>query len=81
MNTSFHLPIFQQDNYSISIRLVIVYQFEPAGTDSTLFKVSVHAAGEVEEGVPAIVERVWEHFIFKQLKPYVEAGKHLTNKE
>jgi hypothetical protein len=39
--------------------------------------VSVHAAGEVADGIPAIVERVWEHFIFEQLKPYIEAGKHI----
>ena len=60
-----------------AIQVVTTYQFEPVGTDSTLFRVSVHAAGEVDEGIPAIVERVWEHFIFEQLKPYVEAGKPL----
>jgi uncharacterized protein YndB with AHSA1/START domain len=60
-----------------AIQLVTTYQFEPVGTDSTLFKVSVHGAGEVDEGIPAIVERVWEHFIFEQLKPYIESGKYL----
>lgn len=60
-----------------AIQMVTTYEFEPAGNDSTLFTVSVHAAGEVEEGIPALVESVWEHFIFEQLKPYVEAGKHL----
>jgi hypothetical protein len=63
-----------------AIQMVTTYQFEPVGSDSTLFKVSVHAAGEVDEGVPTIVERVWQHFIFDQLKPYIEAGKHLRNK-
>ena len=63
-----------------AIQIVTTYQFEPVGTDSTLFKVSVHAAGEVEDGLPAIVERVWEHFIFEQLKPYIESGKHLEEK-
>jgi hypothetical protein len=62
-----------------AIQVVTTYQFEPVGSDSTLFKVSVHAAGEVDEGIPAIVERVWEHFIFEQLKPYVESGKHLKD--
>jgi len=62
-----------------AIQVVTTYTFEPVGTDSTLFKVSVHAAGEVDEGIPAIVERVWEHFIFEQLKPYVESGKHLKD--
>jgi len=60
-----------------AIQVVTTNQFEPVGTDSTLFKVSVHAAGEVDEGIPAIVERVWEHFIFEQLEPYIKSGKHL----
>lgn len=63
-----------------AIQVVTTYEFELVGTDSTLFKVSVHAAGEVDEGVPEIVESVWEHFIFEQFKPYVESGKHLENK-
>ena len=63
-----------------AIQVVITYEFEPVGSDSTLFKVSVHAAGEVDEGVPEIVEKVWEHFIFDQLKPYIESGKHLIQK-
>jgi hypothetical protein len=60
-----------------AIQIVTTYTFEPVGTDSTLFKVSVHAAGEVDEGIPAIVERVWEHFIFEQLEPYIVSGKNL----
>jgi len=63
-----------------AIQVVTTYQFEPVGTDSTLFKVSVHAAGEVAEGIPAIVERVWEHFIFEQLEPYIKSGKNLQDK-
>jgi len=60
-----------------AIQMVTTYEFSPVGTDSTLFKVSVHASGEVDEGIPSLVEGVWEHFIFEQLKPYIEAGKHL----
>jgi uncharacterized protein YndB with AHSA1/START domain len=60
-----------------AIQLVTTYNFEPVGSDSTLFKVSVHASGEVDEGIPALVEKVWEHFIFEQLKPYIESGKYL----
>jgi uncharacterized protein YndB with AHSA1/START domain len=60
-----------------AIKIVTTYTFEPVGNDSTIFKVSIHAAGEVDEGIPAIVESVWDHFIFDQLKPYIEAGKHL----
>ena len=64
----------------MAIQFVTTYQFEPVGMDSTLFKVSVHAAGEVTEGLPAIVERVWEHFIFEQIEPYIKSGKHLEEK-
>ncbi len=63
-----------------AIQVVTTYQFEPVGSDSTLFKVSVHAAGEVDEGIPAIVEKVWEHFIFEQFEPYIKSGKHLEDK-
>ncbi len=64
----------------MAIQFVTTYQFEPVGMDSTLFKVSIHAAGEVTEGLPAIVESVWEHFIFEQLQPYIKSGKHLEEK-
>ena len=60
-----------------AIQVVTTYTFNPVSSDSTMFKVSVHAAGEVDEGVPEIVESVWNHFIFEQLKLYIESGKHL----
>jgi uncharacterized protein YndB with AHSA1/START domain len=60
-----------------AIQMVTTYEFQPVGNDSTLFKVSVHAAGEVEEEIPALVEKVWDHFIFERLKPYVESGDPL----
>lgn len=62
----------------MAIKVITTYSFEPVGTDSTLFKVSLRAAGEVQEGIPAIVESVWDHFIFEQLEPYVNSGKHLA---
>ena len=61
----------------MAIQFVTTYQFEAVGSDSTLFKVSVHAAGEMNENIPSIVESVWEHFIFEQLEPYIKDGKHL----
>lgn len=61
----------------MAIQFVTTYQFEPVGTDSTLLKLSVHASGEMNETIPAIVESVWEHFIFEQLEPYIKEGKHL----
>jgi hypothetical protein len=61
-----------------AVQIVTTYEFSEVGTDSTLMKVSVHGSGEMEEGMPAIVEKVWEHFIFERFKPYVESGKHLN---
>ena len=61
-----------------AIQMVTTYTFEQVGEDSTLMKVSVHAAGEVTEGLPELVESVWDHFIFEGLKPYVEAGYDLN---
>ena len=63
-----------------AIQIVTTYEFESVGNDSTLFKVSVHAAGEVDQGIPEIVESVWDHFIFEQLEPYIVSGKHLEEK-
>ena len=60
-----------------ALQMVTTYEFIAAGSDSTTLKLSVHAAGEVTEGLPAIVESVWHHFLFERFKPYVEEGKHL----
>lgn len=61
-----------------AIQVVSTYSFEPVGEDSTIFKLEVHSSGEVEEGIPALVESVWEHFIFDRFKQYIEEGKHLN---
>jgi len=60
-----------------AVQIVITYEFSEAGKDSTLMKLSVHGSCEIEEGMPTIVENVWQHFIFERFKTYVEAGKHL----
>ena len=60
-----------------AVQIVTTYEFSEAGKDSTLMKVSVHGSGEMEEGMPAIVEKVWEHFIYERFEPYIKAGKHL----
>jgi hypothetical protein len=62
-----------------AIHLVTTYNFEPSGGDSTYMKIAVHGAGEVVEDTPAIVEKVWEHFIFERFKPYIETGGHLED--
>jgi hypothetical protein len=60
-----------------AVQIVTTYEFSEVGKDSTSMKVSVHGSGEMEEGMPAIVEKVWEHFIFERFEPYIKAGKHL----
>ncbi len=57
-----------------AIQMVTTYTFAAAGNDSTRLLLSVHAAGEVEEGIPAIVEKVWDHFLIERFKPFIEAG-------
>jgi hypothetical protein len=47
------------------------------GGERTELVVTVHGAGELEEGWVEAVEGVWHHFIVEQLEPWVESGKHL----
>jgi uncharacterized protein YndB with AHSA1/START domain len=64
-----------------AVTMVYTLTFEARGEDSTQVNLSVHGAGEIDPGVPAIVQQVWEHFLVDQLKPYVESGKHLARAE
>jgi hypothetical protein len=63
-----------------AIQVVTTYTFKPVGSDSTRLEVSVHAAGEMEEGVAETVDRVWHHFMFERFKPYVENGMKMPEK-
>ncbi len=58
-----------------AIHGVYTYRFEPAG-DSTRMTLSVRMAGEMADGWPEVVERVWRHFIYDRFVPYVERGAH-----
>jgi uncharacterized protein YndB with AHSA1/START domain len=60
-----------------AIQMVHTYQFSHVGTDSTRLSVSVHASGEVEDGLAETVDGAWYHFLVERFKPYVESGKHL----
>lgn len=60
-----------------AIQMVHTYELERVAESSTRLKVSVHAAGEVQEGWPEAVEGVWHHFIDERFVPYVEAGGSL----
>jgi len=55
-----------------AINLVTSYQFEAVGKDSVRLDVTVNASGQMEDGWAETVDRVWYHFIFERLKPYVE---------
>jgi hypothetical protein len=56
--------------------MVTTYTLEPAGSDSTRLKLSIHAAGELQEGWAAAVDGVWKHFLGERLQPYLAAGQH-----
>lgn len=55
----------------MAIKMVSTYELEQAGNDSTRFTLTVHAAGESKEGLAEIVDKVWYHFLFERLKPYL----------
>lgn len=57
-----------------AVQFVTTYDLEPVNPDSTRLTVSCHAAGEIAEGLPEIVDGVWRHFIVERFKPYIEAG-------
>ena len=59
-----------------AITLVTNYQFESMGNDSVRVNVTVNASGQMEEGWAETVDRVWYHFLFERLKPYVEKLQH-----
>lgn len=50
-----------------AVQFVTTYEFSEAGNDSTLMKVSVHGSGELDEGMSAIAEKVWNHLYLKDL--------------
>ena len=60
-----------------AIHMVHTYDFAHAGTDSTRLSLSVHAAGEMEDGLAEAVDQAWWHFLVERFKPYVESGRHL----
>jgi hypothetical protein len=56
--------------------MVTTYEFAAAGSDSTTVKVSVHASGEIEDGLQAVIEGVWHHFLVERFKPFIESEGH-----
>jgi hypothetical protein len=62
-----------------AVQMVTTYEFIEVGSDSATVKLSVHGAGEIEEGMPAKIETVWHHFLFERFKPYILGGKKPLN--
>ena len=54
-----------------ALNMVTTYDFKPQGADSTRLKVSVHASGEMQKEWQEDVDRVWHHFLFERLLPYL----------
>lgn len=46
-----------------AIHMVTTWTFTAAEEGLTRVEVEVHAAGEIHEGWPAVVEKTWEHFL------------------
>lgn len=62
-----------------AVDLVSSWRLEEAGEgDATRFTVELHMSGEIDAELAGVVRSVWQHFIGARLKPYVEAGCHLT---
>lgn len=55
-----------------AIELVCTLTFTPKDA-TTKVALSVHAAGEVHEGWPKVVESVWRHFLVERFVPYMQA--------
>jgi len=55
-----------------ALTLVCTCTLETTGSDSTLLRLEVHASGEIETGLPQLVEQVWDHFLGERFTPYME---------
>ena len=54
-----------------AIDLTNTYTFAAVGDDSTRLTLDVHAAGEMQPKWPAVVEKVWRHFLGEQFVNFV----------
>ena len=59
-----------------AIQTVTSYDLALKGQGETLLTVSVHGAGEMDDAIPGVVEKVWKHFILERFKPYIESGAY-----
>lgn len=63
-----------------AIHMVHTYTYTGLGADSTRLHLSVRATGEFEADIPAIVKKVWHHFLVERFKPFIESGKYIEKK-
>jgi hypothetical protein len=56
-----------------ALTLVCTYRLSDSGDESTLLTLNVNGAGEFTRETPEIVKQVWEHFLWEQFRPYMEA--------
>jgi hypothetical protein len=47
------------------------------GADSAHIKVTANGAGQIKDGMPAAVDKVWKHFLVERFRPYIESGQYL----
>ncbi|MCL3778938.1 SRPBCC domain-containing protein [Prolixibacteraceae bacterium JC049] len=53
-----------------AVQLVCTYQLTGVPNDSTRLVLEVNGAGAMNEQLPKIIEKVWDHFIFEQFVPF-----------
>ncbi len=54
-----------------AIEMVHTLELQPAGPGRTRIRLTLEAFGAIQEGWPAVVDRVWRHFLDEALTPYL----------
>lgn len=52
--------------------MVTTWSLTEAGEGKTMVSVEVHGSGEVEDGIPEIIQKTWGYFLNDRLKPFLE---------
>lgn len=58
------------------VTMVHTLDFQALDGGKTKVKLSLDAFGPFDEGLPAMVDQVWHHFLAERFQPWIEAGKH-----
>ena len=54
--------------------LVCTYTLKASGIEGTSLTLNVNGAGGYSDDTPDIVKQVWEHFLWEQFNPYIQAA-------